>query len=155
MVQGKPRTLELRQFDCVKLVSVNVLDQSFKLQFFCHFAFPGGAKDPDLVKLDKDDQGMYKFGFGADGKPNWLPSAGWFADQLDTNNGIDWKFMDKTVIVEDEDISIKFRVEGTFYERLELHDFPFDVQVRATVQRVARILELSSRRVARVHAFRI
>ena len=54
-----PRLIELRQFDLVKLTKVDVLDQSFKVQFFCLFAFPGGKNDADLMKLEKDDMGKY------------------------------------------------------------------------------------------------
>ena len=130
MVQGQPRVIELRQFDCTKLIKVDVVEQQFKVQFFCQFAFPGGALDEKLMKMDKDEHGKYKFSFGANGKPDWLPSAGWFADQFDTNNGIDWCFADNTkmVIIDGDDIIVKFRIEGSFYERLELEDFPFDTQ---------------------------
>lgn len=83
MVKDQPRLLELRQFDLVKLTHVDVLEQMFRVQFFCLFAFPGGAKDEDLMRLDKNPDGSYKFAMGEDNKPTWLPSAGWFCDQLD------------------------------------------------------------------------
>lgn len=124
-----PRLIEIREFDLVKLTKVDVLDQSFKVQFFCLFAFPGGKNDANLMKLEKDDKGKYLFAFDSTtNKPTWLPSAGWFCDQFDTNNGIDWKILDKDVMVAGEDILFKIRIEGSFYERLELVEFPFDKQ---------------------------
>ena len=104
MVKDQPVIMELRQFDVTKLTKVDVVEQHFKIQFFCHFAFPGGAKNADLMKMDKNEDGSYKFGFGADGKPNWLCSAGWFTDQFDTNNGIEWTFLDKGVTTDEEDM---------------------------------------------------
>ena len=50
-------------------------------------------------------------------------------DQFDTNNGIEWAFLDKNVFAMGDDMLINLRIEGTFFERLELYDFPFDVQV--------------------------
>ena len=58
MVKGQPRVIELRQFDCTKLTKVDVVEQFFKVQFFCHFAFPGGAKDTDLMKMERDGAHM-------------------------------------------------------------------------------------------------
>ena len=85
MGKSAPRLLELRQFDLLKLKKVDVLESKFEVEFFCLLAFPGGATDEHLMKLDKNDDGSYKFSFGEDGKPNWLPSAGWFCDQLDVS----------------------------------------------------------------------
>ena len=113
MVKDQPSPLELRTFDLTKLTKVDVLNQCFTLQCYMEFAFAGGAHDKDLMKMEKGDDGKYKFGFGDDGKPNWLCSAGWFMDQFDTNNGITWKWLDQQVVAAGDDILIKLRIEGT------------------------------------------
>ena len=70
-----------------------------------------------------------KFPIGPDGKLTFRPSAGWFLDKLEfcKVEGV-VKLLDKLIRVEGEDVYIAARWEGMFFERFELHDFPFDLQ---------------------------
>ena len=45
-----------------------------------------------------------------------------------TNNGIKWQWLDREVMIVGQDIMLKLRIEGEFYEKLELNEFPFDEQ---------------------------
>jgi len=84
--------------------------------------------DKDLNNLVKNDDGHYAFPVGPDGQPTWLPSAGWYMDQIDLNNAIEYSVKQHEIMHESDDLILKLLIEGKFHETLELEDFPFDVQ---------------------------
>ena len=126
--KGDLRILELRQFDMLKCSRIDLHEQTFKCDFFLQLAFPQGAKDPGLSKADKDDAGKFVFPLRADGAPTWSPSAGWFMEQFDMVNAIEWVVIESEVLTTGLDLCIKYRVEGTFRQQFALQDFPFDAQ---------------------------
>jgi hypothetical protein len=83
----------------------------------------GGALDPDFNSESEE------FPVGADGKPTYLPGAGWYLKRLDFNNAIRFEMVGKgKVSVSGDDVILAARFEGQFIEPMELRDFPFDVQ---------------------------
>ena len=76
------------------------------------FAFRGGANDADLCRLTQNDDGSFVFPLKENGEPTWLPSAGWFMDQIDVNNGVDWTIKEKEVMFSGEDLLLKIRMAG-------------------------------------------
>ena len=48
--------------------------------------------------------------------------------QIDINNALSYTKLEEKVLVDGDDCCINIRIEGEFYEKLELQNFPFDVQ---------------------------
>ena len=79
MVKGEPKFhLELRK---MRIDSINdygyggsTLYPTFVTMSY-EFAFPKGAKDENLMKNDKDDNGRYIFPIGEDNKPTFCRTA--------------------------------------------------------------------------------
>jgi hypothetical protein len=116
------RRMEMVHVELLRLADVSVIDQTFYVQLFTVFSFPGGAHDAELAADSAE------FPMGADGKPTFRPSAKWFAAQLDFNNAKHYDLLDSHVQAVGDDLHIKVRYEGIFYELMELWDFPFDTQ---------------------------
>ena len=81
-----------------------------------------GALDEDLSKQ------FDGFPVDEDGRPTYRPSAVWYLSQLDFPNGHDLHVLESKVAVVGNDLHLIQRVEGEFFERFELHAFPFDAQ---------------------------
>ena len=118
-----PFQFEIVKAELLKLSNINIAASTFKAQLWLQVAVRGAAHDPDFPTEE------IKFPIGPDGKPTFRPSAGWFLDKLEFCNaeGV-VKLLDKLIRVEGEDVYIAARWEGMFFERFELHDFPFDLQ---------------------------
>ena len=114
--------IEISAVEVLQLTQIDLVAETFKAQIFVQLRFKGGNLNPDLASRSRE------FPFGPDGKPTFRPSALWFLDQLDFNNGVDITIMDKDVIASGDDLLGKVRFEGTFTEHLELEHFPFDTQ---------------------------
>lgn len=82
----------------------------------------GGALDPDLSK-ESD-----AYPLDENGVPTLRPSATWYMNQLDFPNAREIRTLDSKVTAEGDDLLISKRIEGHFFERFKLHDFPFDAQ---------------------------
>lgn len=118
-----PRVFELDKVELLKLSNINVAASTFKAQIYIQMVVRGAAHDEDFTK-----EGIV-FPIGPNGKPTFKPSAGWFIDKLEFCNGEGTvKMMDTLQRVEGDDVYISARWEGVFFERFELHDFPFDLQ---------------------------
>ena len=123
----EPRKLFLKTAKILKISNIEYLEQKFTAEVFMQFRFPDGANDAALSAPGD------KFPFGEDGKLTFLPPAGWYLDQFDLNNGMStesekFTWIDKSVSTEGKDIILNLRLDGTFHEEFELHNFPFDIQ---------------------------
>ena len=125
---GEPRTLVVRTCEYLQLSEISDVSQRFTVQMYLLMAFPGGAHDEDLSARDENGGWPRNFPLRDDGVPTFLPPAGWYLDQFDMNNAISWSKMDDNIFADGDDMCIALRLEGTFYESLELQRFPFDVQ---------------------------
>lgn len=65
---------------------------------------------------------------GDDGKPTFRPNAAWFMTKIDFNNALKYKVIDRDVVKCGLDIELRMRFTGTFQQRFEVDDFPFDDQ---------------------------
>ena len=118
-----PRIFELDKVELLKLSNINVAASTFKAQIYIQCVVRGAANDEDFCK-----EGIV-FPIGSDGKPTFRPSAGWFLDKLEFCNGEGTvKMLDKLQKTDGDDVYLSARWEGVFFERFELHDFPFDLQ---------------------------
>lgn len=81
-----------------------------------------GATDRHLVE---EYEG---FPLGEDGQPTFRPSALWYLSQIDFPNGTNVRIIESTVTREGKDLLLTKRIEGDFFERFELQNFPFDAQ---------------------------
>jgi len=116
------RRLEVARADFTQLSSIDQVSQTFRARLFLILRISNGALDSDLMK---DFEG---FPFDEDGQPTFRPSAQWYLNQIDFPNGRDIKVMESKVTKEKDDLQLIKRIEGEFFERFELQNFPFDAQ---------------------------
>jgi hypothetical protein len=114
--------LELTQIDLMKLHNIDVQKLTFQAQIWVEFTIRGGALDADLSA----DGAV--FPMGADGKPTFRPSAGWYMQQVDFRNAHSVRVVDSKWRRAGDDILMAMRYEGMFSEEYQLDDFPFDQQ---------------------------
>ena len=93
------RTLVARLVEVNRLWDIDIISQRFKAEIMLQLVFEGGAKDPDLAKLDAP--GFPLDGFG---RPTFRPSAAWYMNQVDFNNAIEYKTLDKNVFFQADDV---------------------------------------------------
>ena len=117
------RTLVTRLVEVNRLWDIDIIGQRFKAEFVVQLAFEGSAKDKDLNKLS--DASFPLDGFG---RPTFRPSAAWYMAQVDFNNALEYRTLDKNIFISENDIVMTLRFEGTFSEVMELENYPCDVQ---------------------------
>lgn len=93
------RTLTVRLVELNRLWDIDIIGQRFKAELVVQLAFEGGATDPDLSRLDF--AGFPLDGFG---RPTFRPSAAWFMEQVDFNNALEYKTLDKKVFLSGDDV---------------------------------------------------
>jgi len=126
-----PRRVEVDIFDVLRLIEVDNVKQTFTAQFLCQLRFVGGAMDEHLkADEERDDKGRVKFPLDDQGKPTYLPSAWWYLDQIECNNLLPGSshVLDKKVTKDGSDLVLQLRIDGEFTTKLELADFPCDMQ---------------------------
>ena len=119
------RELELwvLRVDLINISAIDEIGQTFTARLYVQCAFRGGARDKFLSAESR--------GFPVDelGTPTFRPSAAWFLDQVEFHNA---KFevhqLDYRVVPMGDDLMLNLRLEGEFFEVLELEHFPFDRQ---------------------------
>ena len=121
---------KLVEVDLMKLHAIDVQNLSFKAQIWVKLVIAQGACDPQRAHLIPDDDNLERevFPKGADGKPTFRPSAGWYMAQVDFRSALDFKKVDTKIKVAGDDLHMEMRYEGVFSETYELQDFPFDQQ---------------------------
>ena len=117
------RTFELRRCSIVQVSSIDVANLSWTGQVYIELAVPDGANDHNLA-MPGD-----AFPVDGDGKPTFRPPIRWYAAQLDFNNALTFSMMGEVgVRVEDEDLVVAARFEGSWFSSFMLELYPFDSQ---------------------------
>ena len=117
------RTFEVHKVELLKMSHINVPGSTFKGQIWLEMVVRGAAHDEDFCKKGS------VFPMGENGRPTFRPSVGWYLDKFEFCNAEgSMKLLDHLVRNEGDDVFLTARWEGTFFERYELHDFPFDLQ---------------------------
>lgn len=129
-----PPSLLIKSVEITRLTAINENFGTFEAQIFVKCLFVGGADDPHLSAKGVDGNlSTPLFPIGADGRPTFKPNAAWYLDKLIFANmyahpKAQVKERDNEVRIEGNDLAITIYSEGSFYEKFELHDFPFDAQ---------------------------
>ena len=119
------RTLEVLRVNLLQLQGVDHAAQTFGATVLFHFRMPGGALDEDLMcDLHEKDAEFPK--------DTGRPGAKWFLQQVDFPTALDYTMQQQKAVQIGSDLDIVVRVRGTFFESMELEDFPVDLQ-RLTV----------------------
>lgn len=116
------RVMVVQLVEVTQITNISILESRFTAQFYIELRIDGGALDPDLSAPGD------AFPLDANGKPTFLPPAGWYVKQFDFNNAVSYQQLDGRTFVRGEDIILALRYEGVFLESMELQNFPFDVQ---------------------------
>jgi len=113
--------IALLRLNLTQLQAIDHMCQTFTARFFWHMAVEGGAEEADLAAdLDPESQTI------PDGA---RPGIGWYINQLDFPTAREVDFCrKKCVLLDDSDLHITIDICGTFYESMELQQFPLDVQ---------------------------
>lgn len=123
--RGHPVPLQVLRINMLQLQSVDQMAQTFTARFFIQLSIPHGAHDDDLTRnLDAADMSAEP-AFASD---TLRPSANWFLHQIDFPTSLDYTVITRKVVRMSDDLHLVLKVAGTFFEPLELGDFPFDVQ---------------------------
>ena len=112
---------ELLRVDLLQLQSVDHVAQTFGGRFFVQMRIPGGALDEDLMRDINDCDPQFP-------TDTLRPGAKWFFDQLDFPTALHHELTMKKVVKQNDHLDLVLRLSGTFFEHMELEDFPFDVQ---------------------------
>ena len=91
------------------------------MRFFVQMRIPNGARDVDLLR-DLDAAAPE---FATD---TLRPSAAWFLHQIDFPTSLNFLIMSRKVVRMQDHLDMVLKVQGTFFEQLELNDYPLDVQ---------------------------
>lgn len=118
------RSIELRTFEVHSLYDLDAERQTCQMVFYVVFCFPNGANDPHLSEPLSEPS----FPIGDDGRPTFRPNAAWYMGKIDFNNALRHKVLDRDVVKSGPDIELRMRFAGTFQQRFEVDDFPFDDQ---------------------------
>uniref|UniRef100_A0A7S4I2D5 Neurotransmitter-gated ion-channel transmembrane domain-containing protein n=1 Tax=Odontella aurita TaxID=265563 RepID=A0A7S4I2D5_9STRA len=116
------RRLQVARADFTQLSAIDQVSQTFRARLLLILRITDGALDSNLTK---DFEG---FPFDEDGRPTFRPSAQWYLNQVDFPNGGNIQVIESKVTTEKNDLQLIKRVEGEFFERFELQNFPFDAQ---------------------------
>ena len=88
----------MRLVEVNRLSDIDIIGQRFKAEVVIQLAFEKGAAD---VHLSSKDDGFPLDGWG---RPTFRPSAGWYMNQVDFNNALEYKTLDKNVFVSGDDV---------------------------------------------------
>ena len=93
------------------------MSQTFMARIFVQLRIVDGALDPDMVRdIDQDNPQ-----FPGD---TLRPGAGWFLRQCDFPTALDFVINERKVVKCQNHVDLIIKVSGTFFEHMELEDFP-------------------------------
>ena len=92
------RTLVIRLVEVNRLSDIDIIAQRFRAEVVIQLAFEGGAGDEHLSKTSD------AFPLDGFGRPTFRPSASWYMNQVDFNNALEYKTLDKNVFVSGDDV---------------------------------------------------
>lgn len=118
----QPVTLHALRVNMTQLQAINHMNQTFTARYFMHFVLKGAAQEDDLcADLDPNSTA-----FPTDGT---RPGVGWYLNQIDFPTAASYSIYSKKVSQLDKnDLHLTIDVIGTFYESMELQNYPMDVQ---------------------------
>ena len=116
------RNLSVARVDVTHLAEIDQISQTFYARLLLILQIKGGANDPNLTS---EYEG---FPFDGEGRPTFRPSGLWYLGQIDFPNGKEIKTLESKVTKQGDDLQLIKRIEGRFFERFELRNFPFDRQ---------------------------
>lgn len=123
--RGHPVPIQVLRINVLQLQAIDQMAQNFMARMFIQLRIPHGAMDTDLVRdLDNPDPP-----FPAD---TLRPGAMWFLKQIDFPTSLEYSVLTEKVVKMKDHLDLVLKVSGTFFEQMELDDFPYDVQ-RLTV----------------------
>ena len=117
--RGSAVPMELLRANVLQLQSVDHMTQTFMARLFIQLRIPGGANDVDLIR-DLD----YVHEEPPFPKDTLRPGASWFLRQLDFPTALDYTILERKVVKLQEHLDLVIKVTGTFFEHMELEDFP-------------------------------
>eukprot|EP00966_Prymnesium_polylepis_P103309 2392533-Prymnesium_polylepis.1 len=99
------RTLRVQTVDILQVSAIDDVSQRFSAQILAQFRIDGGALDAALTAGGKG------FPMGADGKPTFLPPAGWYLAQFDATNVVPGTFevLEERVLTIGDDLVLNLR----------------------------------------------
>ena len=104
-----------------ELQQIDMVQQSYTARYFIQLGIPQGALDSDLVRDLNEDEPA----FPAD---TLRPGANWFMRQIDFPSSLDFQIVTQKVVKMRDDLHLVLKLTGTFFQAMELSNFPFDIQ---------------------------
>ena len=113
--------LRVLRINMTQLQAINYHDQTFSARFFINFIIEGGNQQEDLCHDLDGSKGFPETG--------GRPGAGWYLDQIDFPTARDYIVYQKKIVrLDDKDLHLVVDMCGTFFESMELQEYPLDVQ---------------------------
>jgi len=129
-----PRKLFVTRVEVTRVTAIVENNDTFQAQLFVSAVFKGGATDEHLSFVPEGGSlNTPHFPLDGTGNPIWRPNAAWYLERLVFENmslppAEQLRQRSTEVRVDNGDLQCTIYTEGTFYEKFELNDFPFDAQ---------------------------
>ena len=117
--RSRPVTLEVLRIDLLHIAKIDQIEHIFRARLFFQLLISGGQHDKDL---------MHDFN-AAEPEFQLRPSATWFLHQLHFPSAVALDIAERKVTkMGADDLHLILRVDGSFLQHFDLHDFPYDTQ---------------------------
>lgn len=123
--KGKPRAgsvkIQVLRINLLQLQHIDITAQVFSARYLLQLRIPDGAEDPDMIRdlYDPDPQ------FPQD---TLRPGARWFMEQIEFPTALNFTFHSKKIVKMGRHLDIVLKLSGSFFEHMELENFPLDIQ---------------------------
>ncbi|KAL1508329.1 hypothetical protein AB1Y20_004439 [Prymnesium parvum] len=118
--------IQVLRVNLLQLQYIDITSQVFSARYLLQLRIPDGANDADLMRDFYDNEPVFP-------QDTLRPGARWFMEQIEFPTALSLVFNGKKVVQMGRHLDIVVKVTGTFFEHMELHNFPFDIQRITTV----------------------
>ena len=115
----RPLACEVARIDILHISKIDQIEHAFSARLFIQLILRGGQHDAALLEGFNEPAPEFSL----------RPSATWLLHQFHFPNALKLEFAERKVTkMGADDLHMILRVDGTFLQHFQLHDFPYDSQ---------------------------
>ena len=115
----RPLACEVARIDVLHISKIDQIEHAFSARLFIQLILRGGQHDAALLEGFNEPAPEFSL----------RPSATWLLHQFHFPNALKLEFAERKVTkMGADDLHMILRVDGTFLQHFQLHDFPYDSQ---------------------------